>query len=253
MCSLSDFKLKFGHQLSKKQKTLFNQLAEDQNFTGRLSEKKKHQILTICEAKGCQNSLWSKIGSRTLKVWPYCNQQHMPQLLGVQANKSTIPGAGWGLFASRSFKKMSPVVFYGGHESSEVVESTGKKSAKTYRKRKRALNTSNSDYVLELSNEKYGTKITINSELWDNWPSRLINDNLKTLYDKEGYVTKFGSNIAMPTSTIPRHIKPSVVNKYEIHVHPETKLGRRGIWLYASRNIRKGEELFMAYGPDYWE
>ena len=255
MCSLETFKLKYGARLNKIQKKNFNILAELYSRGHLLSPDEltllKQPKEIVCRHKKCNNLLWTIEGDKILKVWPYCNNKHMPQLLGVQAKKSTIENAGWGLFAAKTFDRLVPVVFYGGDTKTQVVEVANKSNYKAYEAQKAKQLEIDDIYAMELDSDLCDMKLFMNPHSWDNWPSRLINDNLKSVFDEEGYLLKSSCNMLIPHHIVPLNVKP-VTKRHNICVHKKTSLGKTGVWLYSSKKIKKGEELFLSYGNSYW-
>lgn len=72
---------------------------------------KKHSIKVTkrCAYKGKSG----RCEKMTTVTHPYC-KKHTKKVLGVSVKKSSIPGAGKGLFAERDFKKGENIVQYNG-------------------------------------------------------------------------------------------------------------------------------------------
>ena len=124
--------------------------------------------------------------------------RHMRQVLGVKIGKSTIPGAGRGLFTARDFKKGEKIALYTG----DVIEGD-------------VDDANESAYIFASKNN-----INIDAARRNTATGRMINAPRGT---------NRGTNV-------------------EFKINPRTA----EVTIKATRNLRKGEEVLVGYGPQYW-
>lgn len=79
------------------------------------SANRTSQLACNLESKQCAatNKNGKHCGRTTVRQLPYCNQ-HSKTELGVEIKKSTIPSAGFGLFAMKLFRKNDKIAPYDG-------------------------------------------------------------------------------------------------------------------------------------------
>lgn len=142
----------------------------------------------------------------------------------LEVKLSTIPGAGNGVFTLKDIKQGEPVCYYAGCE--------GKDSSDPYAIEQRANNALRIGYryaegthgVGQLINDATSIDFTILPLNEHGFFSLQSARTLENAYNKQ---TNEQMNICYRTD------------------------GEEFI-MYASRNIKAGEELFVSYGPDYW-
>jgi hypothetical protein len=126
--------------------------------------------------------------------------------------KSTIPGIGFGLFAEKNYKQYDLITIYGGKLYYESIDG---------------------EYVFRL---RENPPLYVNGEV-DFHPSE------KGRWINHGYEQK---NITANETMAPTY---KLANT---EFHLSTKKGFPICHIRALKNIKKGEELFVDYGPLYW-
>ena len=84
------------------------------------SANKASNVRCNLDVKRCTatNKTGGQCGRKTGQQLPFCTQ-HSKQQLGLEIKKSTIPGAGWGLFALKLFKKNDKIASYEGRKMTQ--------------------------------------------------------------------------------------------------------------------------------------
>jgi len=180
----------------------------------------------------------------------------MPAKYGVQVRPSTIKGAGFGLFATRAFKghayrdaddgmKLSNIKRWGdtavpysailGHTPVRALNRADFPDTQTYKTEMDKLNQQQKPEYTYQSEVRNNRGVWLNSWEWNNTPGRFANDR-----------GKGGENIAPYPAVL-------VGPEAQVSVGRGDLEGRLYVWMYATRNIKKGEELFFYYGHKYWE
>lgn len=161
---------------------------------------------------------------------------------GPKIKKSTIKDIGFGLFADKDYKKNEKITVYGGKLEYEKIDG---------------------EYVFMLCADP---PVYINGEN-DFHPSekgRWINHGNKQSSIKTSS-TGTGTAKAPTTSASEKKgvktggktvVKNTLANTKFVLSLAKTKLNKAGefpvCYVIASRDIKKGEELFVDYGPLYW-
>jgi hypothetical protein len=153
---------------------------------------------------------------------------------GVLVRPSTIPAAGSGLFANRDFAKGAPVTGYEGklitHAEAKRLSKEDRSHVRAHQRQRTALNgkivagrplspaSIQGRGGAAMTNHKKGGKANV------------VFDNV----DSARYLAQLAN--WMVSSSNP-------------HPDPQGRI----TYLKARRAIRKGEELFVDYGEDYWK
>lgn len=148
---------------------------------------------------------------KTCKYWPMC-WIHTRKTLGILVKPSTIPGAGFGVFAQKPFRKNQIIAEYGPNIA-------------RLRLTKDQCRASPSHYLAALSGGR-----CVDSQSLKSYPTRYIND-CPASSKRRGHCR--GTN-AKFTIVARRAGRPERIN------------------VKATKNIRKGQEIFVSYGAGYW-
>jgi hypothetical protein len=142
----------------------------------------------------------------------------------LEVKLSTIPGAGNGVFTLRDIKSGEPVCYYAGYD--------GEHSTDPYAIHHRYNNTVRTGY--RYAEGTHGVGQLINDAASIDFTNLPLNEHgffsLQSARTLENLYNKQSSE------------KTNVCYKAD---------GEEFI-MYASKNIKAGEELFVSYGPDYW-
>jgi hypothetical protein len=157
---------------------------------------------TITDCVRCNGRTKSKkrCTRRTCMVEGQC-WQHAAATTGLRVKKSTIPGAGKGLFADRDFPANRRIVLYG---------------------KKSKYMPGPVDLSRTQDRHPYAMCIT-DKKCWDARSTQSTQARFANGCDKPG------------------------------HEKPCNAKMTPAAWLVSKKAIRKGDEIFFPYGPDYWE
>jgi hypothetical protein len=131
---------------------------------------------------------------------------------GPIISKSTIQGVGFGLFADKNYKKKEIITIYGGRLYYEVVDG---------------------EYVFRLQ-EDPPIYVDGGTDFHPSEKGRWINHG----YDE--------NNITSDENMAP------IYKLANVEFYMSNKNGFPICYVRALRNIKKGEEFFVDYGPLYW-
>ena len=175
----------------------------------------------------CEKSAKCKANLRQ-HVWPYCSKC-MQATWGVDVRRSSV--AGFGLFACRSFAKGEVVVPYSASypQRSSFERLEGKQS---YARRLKELRDRNPKGKYQMGTvDDRGHSCFLDSEEWHNYPGRFAND---TRNEQTCNVEVFEGKETVT-------IELACLHQFCLSVD-----------IVAKRDIRENEELFLAYGDEYW-
>ena len=124
----------------------------------------------------CGESLWTQGGR--LQVWPYCPVCSQV-VVGVDIKESRIPGAGFGLFASRGFDPGQQIVRYSAKPRKAVLQvNYGTKQSYEEAVQDIQNQNPNGKYRLQLNatGGRYPGQdaVYLDSEDWDNFPGMVL-------------------------------------------------------------------------------
>ena len=158
---------------------------------------------------------------RTIATSPYC-YQHTSVIEGLQIKQSKINGAGKGLFATREFKK-----------DERIGEYTGVRTTKL------PADADENDYIAEIETKSEGISYVDGENPTNSSVLRYANDCLAsskgctTVNSRFYYYRKPG---------------PKPRNRRHKPVNPN----KTGLFVKANKKIKKGDEIYLGYGRDYW-
>jgi SET domain-containing protein len=140
-----------------------------------------------------------------------------------EVRPSTIPEAGLGLFALSQIKKNTLVTEYGG----EVVDASGAK---------------------ELFESGQDTHLRSTIPMFESLDGRVREETFTLDYYVSNNLMGSFANYAKGKVNV-KYVKSRRLPEGRVHPYGGTAGGR--IFLKATRNIEKGEELFIDYGASY--
>lgn len=177
---------------------------------------------TYCvKSKQCKQSL-------NQHVWPYCNKC-MRETWGVDVRRSRV--SGFGLFACKNFAKGDVIVPYSARYPQRAVfeKFEGKQQYAQRLKEMRSRNP-HGNYMMGTVDDK-GKSCFMDSQEWQNYPGRFANDSR----DRKT------CNIEVFEGRDTVTIELALRRQYYASVD-----------IVAKQSICKDEELFLAYGDEYW-
>ena len=158
---------------------------------------------------------------RTIATSPYC-YQHARSVQGLQVKKSKIPQADKGLFAAREFKK-----------DERIGEYTGKRTVAA------PADMKTNDYIAEVKTKAEGIEYIDGKDPTKSGILRYANDCRAQNKECSTNNSKFYYHREPGPKPRNRRHKPINPNKTRMYVK-------------ATRKIKKGSEIYLGYGADYW-
>jgi len=158
---------------------------------------------------------------RTIATSPYC-YQHARIIQGLQVKKSKIKAAGKGLYAARDFKKNERIEEYTGVRTNTAP-----------------ANIATNDYIAEVKSKDEGSA-------WINAENPTKSSIMRYANDCSRKDKECTSNNA--TFYYYRKPGPKPKNRRDKVVNPN----KTRMYVKAKRPIKKGAEIYLGYGTDYW-
>ena len=164
-----------------------------------------------------------KCDTKTLIGFEYCNK-HLKQFCNLEIKKSKLyPQIGYGVFAYKSINNGDMIVKYNGEFLNNIE----------YRIRYKNIY---GPYAVYFNNNNNNNKSTLKK-------INLLNDGPYSIYFNQTYT--IDSACTRGTASLINHKK----KKKGSNARYSSKIN--GLFIYAIRDIKEGEEIFADYGDDY--